>query len=300
MQLSDILKQMGLETVCQIQNEVSFSTLALTASEIKEASCVFLDNEKYLKDLKPNVKMVITKKELANKIVAEDRGVCVNDSPRLLFFRIHNFLQNNEEYVIESFETKISKSSNVSPLAYIAQNNVIIGEHVIIEPFVTIYPNVTIGEGTIIRSGAKIGGEGFEFKREEGQILSVKHLGSVEIGRFVEIQNNTCVDKAVYPWDKTIIGDYSKIDNLVHVGHAVKIKENVMIVANSGVGGRTVIHPDTWIGFGTTIINGIEIGKEARANIGAVVTKSIPDHGSVTGNFAIDHKKFIENLKKGV
>ena len=116
----------------------------------------------------------------------------------------------------------------------------------------------------------------------------------------MEIQYNTCVDRAVYPWDNTMIGDFCKIDNLVHVAHAVKIKENVMVVAQSGIGGRVEIEPNTWVGFGATISNGLKIGESARANIGAVVTKNIDAGNSVSGNFAIKHERFLENLKKSV
>jgi UDP-3-O-[3-hydroxymyristoyl] glucosamine N-acyltransferase len=122
----------------------------------------------------------------------------------------------------------------------------------------------------------------------------------VKIGVNVEIQYNTCVDRAVYPWDDTVIGDYCKIDNLVHIAHGVKLGPKVMIVANSGIGGRTIIKEGAWIGFGATIKNGVILGKKARANMGSVVTKEIPDNSSVTGNFAIEHSKFIQNLLKSL
>ena len=84
---------------------------------------------------------------------------------------------------------------------------------------------------------------------------------------------------------------------LVHIAHGVKIGKNVMVVANSGIGGRTVIGDDCWIGFASTLRNGITIGDRARVNMGSVVTKSVASGGSVTGNFAINHEDFIENLK---
>ena len=94
------------------------------------------------------------------------------------------------------------------------------------------------------------------------------------------------------------MGDYCKIDNLVHIAHGVKIGNNTMVVANVGIGGRTVVGEGAWVGFAATVTNGITVGDKARANIGSVVTKSIPINGNVTGNFAIDHSRFIQNLKK--
>lgn len=73
-----------------------------------------------------------------------------------------------------------------------------------------------------------------------------------------------------------------------------------MIAAGATFGGRTVLGDGVWIGVGATVINGITVGEKARVNIGSVATRSVPDGGSVTGNFAIEHEKFIENLKKSL
>ena len=127
--------------------------------------------------------------------------------------------------------------------------------------------------------------------------MSVKHLGGVIINNNVEIQYNTCIDKAVYPWDNTIIGDYCKIDNLVYIGHGVKVNSGCMIAANTTIGGRTNIEKNSWIGLNSTISNGLVIGERAKINIGSVVTKNIEKDNSVSGNFAIDHSKFIKFIK---
>ena len=155
-----------------------------------------------------------------------------------------------------------------------------------------------INDNSIIRAGCKIAGEGFEFKNTSEEVFHVSHIGGVIIGESVEIQYNTCIDKAIYPWDNTVIGDHVKIDNLVHIGHAVKVDSRTMIVANSGIGGRVSIGEDVWIGFGATIRNGIHIGDRARTNMGSVVTRNVGTEEAVTGNFAIPHKDFIANLKK--
>ena len=74
----------------------------------------------------------------------------------------------------------------------------------------------------------------------------------------------------------------------------------LLIVANSAIGGRTVIGDDSWVGLGANVTNGIVMGNHTRANIGSVVTKDVPDGASMSGNFAIDHKRFLENLKKSI
>jgi acetyltransferase-like isoleucine patch superfamily enzyme len=298
MLLSRILNDMNYNDEYRIIAEKPFRYLALTASNLKDEHAVFLDDVKYADSIKKNVSMVITTKGVAEGLKSTPYGICTASKPRELFFEIHNYLSDKEDYARDKFPTKIGEGCKISPLASISENNVTIGDNVIIEEFVVIRENTQIGDNTIIRAGVKIGGQGFEFKRTDYGIMGVAHAGGVIVGNNVEIQYNSCIDKAVYPWDNTVIGDNSKIDNLVHVGHAVKIAANVMVVANSGIGGRTVIKDGTWIGFGATITNGIEVGQNARANIGSVVTKSVPDGGSVSGNFAIEHQQFINNLKK--
>jgi len=298
MLLTSIIHEYFSDLDYSIENEKDFSYLALIESNITEANCVFLDNQKHINTIPDSATMVITTKEIQPLLTEKFYGLCIVNDPRDFFFNIHNALSNNNNYTRKRFDNSIGEGCIISKLASIADKNITIGNKVTIEEFVVIRENTAIGDNTIIRAGAIIGGQGFEFKRTENNIKAVAHLGGVVIGNNVEIQYNTCVDRAVYPWDNTEIGDFSKIDNLVHVAHAVKVKENVLIVANCGIGGRTIIQNNAWIGFGSTLINGITIGENARANIGSVVTKDVVDNGSVTGNFAIEHNKFIRNLKK--
>ena len=302
MLLSEILKRSVVDFPCRVEKEKEFTYLALAATYLDKPTCTFLDNGKYADSIKDNVSVLLTTEELAPLFSGRDICVCVCEYPRELFFKLQNFLAEHTEYgyTRTSFDTVIGKCCSISPLASIAKKNVRIGNNVTIEEFVVIRENTVIGDNTIIRAGAKIGGHGFEFKRKDNTIFPVAHTGGVIIGHDAEVQYNTCIDRAVYTWDNTVIGDYTKIDNLVHIGHAVKVGKSVMIVANCGIGGRTVIGDCTWIGFGATVINGTTVGRNARVNMGAVVTKLVPDGGSVTGNFAIDHAKFIENLKKNL
>lgn len=300
MLLSDIFKECNCFEDAVLKNEKSFDYLALTASDVNGLLCVFLDNEKYINDVKENVRMIITVNSVAELLDSTSYGLCIVNNPREVFFHIHNYLSDKRNKLDIKKKTIIGKDCSISDLANISKDNVKIGNNVVIEEFVVIREHTTIGDNSIIRAGSIIGGQGFEFKRLKEGILSVAHAGGVIIGENVEIQYNTCIDRGVYDWDDTIIGDNCKIDNLVHIAHGVKIGKNTMIVANTGIGGRTVIGKDTWLGFASTISNGIEIGNNARANIGSVVTKSIPNDSSYTGNFAIEHSIFMKNLKKSL
>lgn len=297
MVLSEILSDDTFKIGYQIINEHNFDTLGLVGADIIQSFCTFIENEMYLDNISPMAKMVITKQDIAPKIVKLGKGVCIVDSPRITFFSVHNYLQSNHDYIREKMQTSIGRNCRIHELSPIPPHNVIIGDNVTIEEFVSIKENAIIGNNVIIRAGSVIGGEGFEFKPLAENIMSVKHLGSVMIKDNVEIQHNSCIDKAVYPWDQTIVGEYTKIDNLVHIAHGVKIGKRCMIVANAGIGGRVEIGNDCWIGFGAIIRNGLTIGDKARVNMGAVVTKNVASRQSVSGNFAIDHKSFIQKMK---
>ena len=298
MYISKILKEMGIPHICK--NEQRVSSLGLVEYNDGKDVCTFVDNEYYLQKLSDNIQMVLIGEDLLDtlKQYRKSYGICVVENPRLTYFRIHNYLVNDISYRRTDFKTRIDTNCNISSQAVIADKNVIIGNNVTIEEFAVIRENTVINDNSIIRAGCKIAGEGFEFKNTSEEVFHVSHIGGVIIGESVEIQYNTCIDKAIYPWDNTVIGDHVKIDNLVHIGHAVKVDSRTMIVANSGIGGRVSIGEDVWIGFGATIRNGIHIGDRARTNMGSVVTRNVGTEEAVTGNFAIPHKDFIANLKK--
>ncbi|MBQ6088680.1 MAG: UDP-3-O-(3-hydroxymyristoyl)glucosamine N-acyltransferase [Firmicutes bacterium] len=299
MTLSGILKKIGVD--CRLIGSDEFYSLGLASYNSGEKVCTFVESEKYIDGLSDNISVVLTNENTASAIEKSGRdiGICVVDNPRSTFFRIHQSLSDDREYAREALSTKIGKNCNISSLAYVSPKNVVIGDNVTIEEFCSIKPNTVIGNNSVVRAGTVIGGEGFEVKTSEnGNAFVVKHLGGVIIGDNVEIQSNCCICKALYPWDDTIVSDNVKIDNLVHVAHGVKIGEFTKIVTHAAIGGRTVIGKYAWIGIGAVIRNGIVIGNNTRVNMGAVVTKDVPDGMYVSGNFAIEHSKYLEHLKE--
>lgn len=297
MKLGELLKKYGICGDYRIDRDLEFEALGLIEASLDNNFCAFIDDESYIERIPDNVTMILTSKDLADEFSGDNHGICIVEDPRNTFFKLHNCLAEDDFYRRKPYETKIGRDCVIHPSASISDISVTIGERCIIEENVVIRENAVIGDDCILRAGAVIGGEDFEFKRCGGKVFGVKHIGGVVLGNEVEVQYNSGINKALYPWDDTVIGDCSKIDMLVHIAHGVKIGKNVMVVANSGIGGRTVIGDDCWIGFASTLRNGITIGDRARVNMGSVVTKSVASGGSVTGNFAINHEDFIGNLK---
>lgn len=279
----------------KILSDGEFEKFGLLNCDTDKSILSYLESEEFLK-LAQNrcISCIICKKELVGMLPKHIAGVLVSDQPRLSYWRRHNELQERRK----SFPTQIGKDCNIHPQAAIAQTNVIIGNHVVIEEFVSIKENTIIGDHCIIRAGCIIGSQGFEFKAaKEGHLFAVEHFGGVVIGNDVELQGLTHVAKAVDPLDDTVIGQGSKTDGLVHIAHADKIGDYCRIAAGAVISGSVCMGNNVWIGPNATISNGIRIGDGARISLGSVVTKNVEKGKTVSGNFAIDHKIFLENIK---
>ena len=281
----------------ELLRDIEFTSLGLAVADCDEKLLTFIESEKYINSLSNNIRGLITTKDIGEKL-KNRYGVIISKNPRADYFKLHNELSNLESYKRKEFTTSIGNECKISKFASISDKNVIIGNNVIIEEFVVIRENTIIGDNSIIRSGVVLGGEGYEYKRLDRIIMNVKHCGGVIIGSNVEVQYNSCIDKALYTWDNTIIGDYSKLDNLVHIEHGVKVGKRCLIASRATFGGRTVIGDDSWIGLGAIISNGLILGNKVSISLGSVVTKNLNDGEKVSGNFAINHDRFIEHIKK--
>ena len=135
-----------------------------------------------------------------------------------------------------------------------------------------------------------IGGTGFGYeKNTDGEFELFPHIGGVRIEKNVDIGANTCIDRGTL--GNTIIGAGSKIDNLVHIAHNVKIGRNCAIIAHSMIGGSTVINDNCWVAPSACVRDGISIGSNSIIGLGSVVVKPIPDNEVWAGNPARKFEK---------
>ena len=173
--------------------------------------------------------------------------------------------------------TVIEKGAEIGDGAVI-EAQVFIGEGCRIGGSTHIYPQVTLREGTvvgrdcIIHCGVRLGGDGYGFnngRREDGSVFieKIPQLGVVEIGDGVEIGSNTTIDRARI--GRTYIGPMTKIDNLVQIGHNVKVKGYSGLIAQSGIAGSTEIGYGCliWAQAGVSghikIADGVQVGPQA-------------------------------------
>ncbi|SRR5260221_11202 len=174
--------------------------------------------------------------------------------------------------------------------------NVTIGAGGWLHANVTIYDGVRIGRGVILHSGCVIGADGFGFVMENGRYEKFPQVGRVEIGDFVEIGANACIDRAAL--GVTSIGEGAKIDNMVHVGHNCIIGRHVVIAAQTGLSGGVVVGDYAVIGGQVGIGDKARI--EPRAVLGSgcgILTSKIVRGGQVVwGTPARPLKDYLTQL----
>lgn len=202
--------------------------------------------------------------------------VCEN--PKYVFYSILEefFLSENKEIGIGR-NTVMAQDAEIGRDVYIG-NGCTIGHGVKIGSGSRIYHNVilhdhvVVGERCCIKSGSVIGEEGYGYSENEGKFYHVPHMGSVYIGDDVEIGANTCIDRG--SMDDTIIGSGSKIDNLCHIAHNVKIGERVRIVAGSIIAGSAVIGSGAYVAPGVIVRNQKTVGENSILGMGCVLTEN--------------------------
>lgn len=196
-------------------------------------------------------------------------------------------------FFADRYEPLIHPTAIISPNAKIGEGVYIgpycvidaatIGDGCIIESNVRIYGCVNMGKCCRIKSGAVLGGEGFGFEKDEdGNRFRFPQIGSLIIGDYVEIGGNTCIDRGAL--SDTIIGDYTKINNLCHIAHNNIIGKNVEITGCVNVSGSNVIEDNVWLAPNSSVRGYIHIGKKAVLGMGAVATKDIPAGETWVGN----------------
>lgn len=171
-----------------------------------------------------------------------------------------------------------------------------IGRDGLLHANVTCYDEVTIGEHVVLHSGCVLGADGFGFVLSGDHYEKFPQIGRVEIGNSVEIGANSCVDRAAL--GATQIGDGTKLDNMVHIGHNCRIGKHVVIAAQTGLSGGVVVEDCAVIG------GQVGIGDKARIESGAVLgsgcgilTSKIVRKGQVVwGTPARPLKQHLEQL----
>jgi UDP-3-O-[3-hydroxymyristoyl] glucosamine N-acyltransferase len=257
---------------------------------------VYLEHEKWLPRLTTNdsVSAVICTPAMASRM-PQRLGVAMADDPKMAFCLVHNELAKTDFYGQLDGPSVISSSAQVHWTASVADHDVIVGPRSVIGPNAVILPQVEIGADVEVMANSTVGTGDFQFVHRDGSLLTVAHTGWVRLGQGVTVFSNVVIDRGLM--SDTVIGEESKIAGLCYVAHGAKLGRRVRLTPCVIVGGSVEIGDDAWVGPNASIGAGVRIGARARVTIGAVVTKDVPDDGRVTGNFAIEHDRFLTHLR---
>ena len=198
-------------------------------------------------------------------------------------------------YAVIGAATRIGPRTRIGPGCVLGEA-VSLGAGCLLHANVTIYSNVTVGDRALLHSGCVLGADGFGFVRAGDHYEKFPQIGRVLIGSDVEIGANSCVDRAAL--GITEIGDGTKLDNMVHIGHNCRIGRHVVIAAQTGLSGGVVVEDYAVIGGQVGIGDKARIESQAVLGSGSgILTSKIIRKGQVVwGTPARPLKEHLEQL----
>lgn len=259
---------------------------------VEEGDIVFVDHPKYYdKALKSRASVVIINKEVE---CPEGKALLISDDPFSDFNKITaHFSPFKASNQLISDSAEIGENTIVQPNVFIG-NNVKIGDNCIIHSNVSIYDGVEIGNNVQIHAGAVLGADAFYYKNRPTHHDKLLSGGSIRIGNHVEIGALCTIDKGVS--GITSIGDGTKIDNQVQVGHDTIIGKKCLIASQVGIAGCVVIEDEVTIWGQVGIASGLKIRKKAIILAQSGISKNLESDKTYFGTPADDIKKKYREL----
>ena len=236
--------------------------------------------------------------------VAAARGACiVTDQPYLYFARVtqlwkqHRVRERDTAAVqpqtlphihpsaVVDLQAQVHPEAFIGPLC-VVERGARIGAFTVLKSRVTLGEDCVVGERCILHAGVVFGADGFGFAPNDGAWEKIEQLGAVRIGNDVEIGANTCIDRGAL--QDTVIEDGVKLDNLIQIGHNVRIGKHTALAGCVGVAGSASIGAHCTVGGGAVVLGHLSIADHVNISAASVVTRSISKPGHYTGMFPID------------
>lgn len=287
------LKEIADLIDCEFVGDANFQVLGMNEIHVVQpGDIVFVDHPKYYDKALNSAATII----LINKNVdcPDGKALLISDDPFRDFNKLtRHFRPFQGTNVSISLSAEIGENTFIQPNCFIG-NNVKIGKNCIIYSNVSIYDNTIIGDNVIIQAGTILGADAFYYKKRESGFDQLLSGGRVVIENNVGIGALCTIDKGVT--GDTTIGEGTKIDNQVHVGHDTLIGKKCLIAAQTGIAGCVIIEDEVtlWGQVGTT--SGITIGSKAVVLGQTGVTKSIEGGKSYFGTPIEESREKLKQL----
>ena len=260
-------------------NENSFATGINEIHKVNDGDIVFVDHPKYYDTcLNSNATFIIINKKTDTPF---GKTLFITNEPFEAYSKIVQHFRpftSSDKMINDSAVT--GKNTVIMPNVFLG-NHVVVGDNCIIHPNVVIYDGCIVGNHVEIHSGTVVGSDAFYFntkKNRENWFKKMQSCGQVIIHDDVEIGAGCTIDRGVS--DSTIIGNGTKLDNLIHVGHDVVMGKNCLIAAQVGIAGGTIL------GDGVTLWGQVGVNKTITIGDNAVVMGQGGVTSSIEGNKA--------------
>ncbi|MEH3086767.1 MAG: UDP-3-O-(3-hydroxymyristoyl)glucosamine N-acyltransferase [Xylophilus ampelinus] len=259
------------------------------------SSLSFLSNPLYQSQLASSAAACVIVSP-AMRAAAVARGACiVTDDPYLYFARLTQWWRRasgrgpapgiHPSAVVDP-GAEVHPTATVGPLC-VVERGARIGEGSWLKSRVTLGEDCHIGARCIVHAGVSIGADGFGFAMDaERHWEKIEQLGGVRIGDDVEIGANTCIDRGAL--GDTTIGRGVKIDNLVQIGHNVRIGDHSIIAGCVGIAGSAVIGRHCILSGGSAVLGHLTLADHVRLSARTMATRSIAKAGHYTGFYPLD------------
>lgn len=278
---------------CQYIGSDDFPVLGMNEIHVVEpGDIVFVDHPKYYdKALQSAATIVLINKEVD---CPDGKALLISDDPFRDFNKLTNHFKPFQSASVAIAESaKIGEGTVIQPNCFVG-HNVVIGKNCVIHSNVSIYDNTVIGDNVIIHAGTILGADAFYYKKRPEGFDQLISGGRVVIKDNVGIGALCTIDKGVT--GDTTIGEGTKLDNQVHVGHDTVIGKKCLIASQTGIAGCVIIEDEVtlWGQVGTT--SGITIGEKAVVLGQTGVTKSIEGGKSYFGTPVEESREKLKQL----
>ncbi len=278
---------------CNFIGNADFPVLGMNEIHVVEkGDIVFVDHSKYFdKALESKASIILINKEVN---CPPGKALLISEDPFRDFNKLtHHFNPFIAATSVISSSSEIGKNTIIQPNVFVG-NNVIIGKNCLIHSNVCLYDHTVVGDNVIIHSGTILGADAFYYKNRSEKYDKLVSGGNVIINNNVEIGALCTIDRGVTA--STVVGEGSKIDNQVHIGHDTVLGKRCLIASQVGISGCVIIEDFVTIWGQVGVTSGITIGEKAVISAQSGVSKSLEGHKSYFGTPAEDFRKKYKEI----